>query len=249
VSPANGTLQVPANGSASVPVTITAGQTDGAFQVTFKLTTSVAGQSILPVPFSVTVARPGDLAPFYNVTGISDDAAPTGANYDGGGASYSEQGLTAAGLAPGAAVSSGGLTYTWPNVAPGQPDGIFTTGQRIPLNAAAGAHSIGFLGSAIDAGTGGSVGTVTITYTDGTTSTADLGMSDWTLGGGGGTPQFGNVPVASMPYRNVPGGRQSVQTFVFAQTVPADGTRTIASVTLPSMVSQGQIGVFAIATG
>jgi predicted alpha-1,2-mannosidase len=249
VSPASGTLQVPANGSASVPVTITAGQTDGAFQVMFRLTTSLAGQSILPVPFSVIVARPGDLAPFYNVTGISDDAAPTGANFDGGGASYSEQGLTAAGLAPGATVASGGLTYTWPNVPAGQPDGIFTSGQRIPLNGAAGAHSVGFLGSAIDAGTGGSVGTVTIAYTDGTTSTAALGMSDWTLGGGGGTPQFGNVPVASMPYRNVPSGRQQVQTFVFAQTVPADGTKTIASVTLPGTVSQGQIGIFAIATG
>src|SRR2546429_828877 len=80
VSPASGTLSVPANGTASTPVTITAGQTDGAFQVTFKLTTSLAGQNILPVPVSVTVARPGDLSPFYNVTGISDDAMPTGAN-------------------------------------------------------------------------------------------------------------------------------------------------------------------------
>jgi predicted alpha-1,2-mannosidase len=249
VSPSTGSLSVPANGSASATVTITAGQTDGSFPVAFDLTTSAPGERILPVPFTVVVARPGDLAPFYNVTGISDDAAPTAANYDGGGASYSEQALTAAGLPPGATVTSGGLTYTWPNAAPGQPDGIFTSGQRIPLSAPAGARTIGFLGSAIDAGTAGSQGTVTITYTDGTTSTGTLGLSDWTLGGGAGTPQFGNVPVATMPYRNVPSGKQMVQTFVFATTIPADGGRTIASVTLPDTVTAGQIGVFAIAAG
>ena len=146
-------------------------------------------------------------------------------------------------------MASGGLTYTWPNVAPAQPDAIFSSGQQIPLNAPAGAHMVGFLGSAIDAGTGGSQGTVTVTYTDGTMSSATLGMSDWTLGGGAGTPQFGNAPVASMPYRNVQGGKEMVPTFVFAQTIPADSSKTIATVTLPSSMDVGQIGIFAISAG
>jgi hypothetical protein len=43
--------------------------------------------------------------------------------------------------------------------------------------------------------------------------------SDWTLGGGGGSPQFTNVVVAATPYRNSSEGSQQVQTYVFAQTV------------------------------
>jgi hypothetical protein len=41
--------------------------------------------SAAPVALGVTVAKPGDLTPFYDNTGISDDSAPSGANYDGGG--------------------------------------------------------------------------------------------------------------------------------------------------------------------
>jgi hypothetical protein len=76
-----------------------------------------------------------------------------------------------------------------------------------------------------------------------------LGFSDWTLGGGSGTPQLGNVTVATMPYRNVPGGQHTVTTYIFSQTVPIDSSKAVASVTLPGSVNQGSIGIFAIATG
>ena len=93
---------------------------------------------------SVVVDKPGDLSPFFNNTGISDDSNGGAANYDGDGFSYSEQALTAAGLAPGGTVTSNGLTYTWPNVAAGQPDNIVASGQTIALNAPVGAKSVGF---------------------------------------------------------------------------------------------------------
>ena len=51
---------------------------------------------IQPISASVIVARPGDLAPFFNDAGISDDANQAAANFDGLGVSYSEQALTAA---------------------------------------------------------------------------------------------------------------------------------------------------------
>jgi predicted alpha-1,2-mannosidase len=248
VSPSSGSLSVPANGSATAAVTVTAGSTDGVYPVTFNLTS--ASGSIIPAQMSVIVATPGDLGPFYDNTGISDDASPSSANFDGDGYSYSAEALAANGVTPGGTVASGGLNYTWPNVAPGTPDSILTSGQTIAINAPAGASKIGFLGSAFNAGTTGASGTVTVTYTDGTASTATLGFGDWTLGGGSGSPVFGNVAVATTPYRNAgSGGKQTVKTYVFAQTIPVDGTKTVASVTLPSTLTQGSMAVFAISAG
>jgi hypothetical protein len=247
VSPASGSLTVAANGTGSTQVTVTGGATDGNYPVTFSLT-SPAG-SILPVQLAVTVAKPGDLAPYYGVTGISNDGSGSAADYDGDGYSYSQQALTAAGLAPGASISSGGLSYTWPGVPAGQPDAIVAGGQTIPVAAPPGAKSIGFLGSATNAGTTGSSGPVTVTYTDGTTGTGTLGMTDWTLGGGGGTPQFGNQTVATNTYRNSPGGKQAINTYIFASTITVDSTKTVASITLPATVSTGAIAIFAISAG
>ncbi|MDN3351330.1 GH92 family glycosyl hydrolase [Actinomadura sp. DC4] len=247
VSPASGTLAVSGDGTATADVTVTAGDTDGSHPVNFTLTS--ASGKILPVSLSVIVARPGDLAPFYDNAGISDDSAPSGANYDGGGWSYSQQALTAAGLAPGASVTSGGITYTWPNVPAGQADNVSVGGQTIPVSAPDGATKLGFLGSAHNAGTAGSSGTATITYTDGSTSTATMGFSDWTLSAGSGTPGFGNVITASTPYRNFTSGKDQVKTYVFAETIPITSGKTVTSVTLPPSLSQGAIGVFAIAAG
>jgi predicted alpha-1,2-mannosidase len=244
VSPSSGTLTLAANGTGSADVTVTGGTTDGAFPVSFKLT-SAAG-TVLPVPLSVIVDKPGDLTPFFNINAISDDSNGATADYDGDGFSYSQEALAAAGLTPGGTFTSGGLTYTWPNAAAGTSDAVEVSGQTVALNEPAGASSIGFLGSATNGGGSGSQGTVTVTYTDGTTSTATLGFSDWTLGGGGGTPQFANVVVADTPYRNSSEGPQSVHTYIFAQTIPVDSSKTVAGVTLPSSVDQGAIGIFAI---
>jgi predicted alpha-1,2-mannosidase len=245
IAPTSGSLQVPANGQASTPLTVTAGTNDGDYTIPITFTTP-SGQ-VIPVQLSVVVAQAGDLAPYYNATGISTDGVASGANYDGDGFSYSEQALTAVNLAPGATVTSGGLTYTWPNVPAAQPDAVEAAGQTIPVTTKAGATSIGFLGSATNAGSAGASGTVTITYTDGTTSTATLGMSDWTLAAGGGQPQFGNVTVATTPYRNnLDGSMQTINTYIFAATIPVDGTKTVASITLPATVNNGSIGIFAI---
>jgi predicted alpha-1,2-mannosidase len=245
VSPTSGTLSVPADGTASTPITVTAGSADGAYPVTFNLTSSAG--SILPVPLSVIVAKPGDLTPYYNVNAISDDSNPSAADYDGDGYSYSLQALTTAGLAPGATATFGGLNYVWPDAAPGTQDAVVASGQTVEVSEPAGASTIGFLGSATNAGTDGAQGTVTVTYTDGTTSTASIGFSDWTLDAGSGSPQFGNTIAATTAYRNAGGdGQQTVQTYVFAQTIPVDSSKTVASVTLPSTVTAGSMGIFAI---
>jgi predicted alpha-1,2-mannosidase len=247
VTPSSGSLTVPAGGQASTKVAITAGSTDGSNSVTFSLT-SAAGR-ILPVPLSAIVARPGDLTPYYNITGETSNSAPGRANYDGDGCSYSKQALAADGVTPGRKITSSGLTYMWPTTKPGHPDAVIAGGQTLPVSAPKGASTIGFLGSGVDAGTTGSAGTATIHYTDGTTSTAQLGYTDWTEDAGTSSLLFGNVVVAKMPYRNCGGGQQGVTTYLFSQTIPVNPAKTVASVTLPDDVANGAIGIWAISTG
>jgi hypothetical protein len=248
LSPSSGSLSVPAGASASATLTVTAGSTDGVYTIPIEFTPPSG--TIIPIQLSVVVAAPGDLSPYYNVTGISSDGSATTANFDGDGYSYSAQALAADEITAGSAVTVGGLTYTWPNAAAGSPDAVAASGQTIPVTAPAGATEIGFLGSGTNAGSSGASGTVTITYTDGTTSTAALTMSDWTLGGGGYSLVAGNTIVATTPYRNGSDGSQDdTTTYVYQDTVPVDGSKTVASVTLPASTSGGAIGIFAISRG
>jgi Glycosyl hydrolase family 76 len=240
VSPSSGTLNLPAGGAASTPVAITGGTTDGDYQVTFDFT-SRSGP-IQPISVPVIVARPGDLAPFFNNAGISGDANQAVANLDGHGFSYSEQALAAAGLAPGAAITSGGVQYNWPGAAAGQPDNTIAAGQVIAVPQVAGATELGVMGSATN---GPSSGTLTITYTDGTTQTATLGFTDWTSG----TASFGNGIAAAMSYRNSVGGTsQQIATMVYTTNIALQPGKTVASVTLPDGANQGELHVFALGT-
>ena len=76
---------------------------------------------------------------------ISDEPDFTAANFDGAGNTYSAQALTAAGLAAGAAVTHDGITFTWPDVPPGQPDNVVAQGQTILLSGSG--TTLGFLGA------------------------------------------------------------------------------------------------------
>ena len=57
------------------------------------------------------------------------------------------------------------------------------------------------------------------------------------------------MTVATTPYRNHTSGKDNVKTYVFAQTLPISSGKTVQSVTLPSSLSRGAIGIFAIAAG
>jgi Glycosyl hydrolase family 76 len=240
VTPSSGLLNLPADGSAHTPVSITGGTTDGNFQVTF--TFSSSSGPIQPISTSVIVARPGDLAPFFNNAGISDDSNQAAGDLDGLGFSYSEQALTAAGLTPGASVTSGGVQYDWPDAPAGEPDNVAAAGQVISVPPVAGATELGVMGSATN---GPSSGALTITYTDGTSQSVTLGLTDWTAG----STSLGNGTVASMSYRNSAGGAsQQIGTKVFTTDIPLQPGKTVASVTLPSSANQGVLHIFALGT-
>jgi hypothetical protein len=165
---------------------------------------------------------------------ISYDANTTTADFDGAGWSYSAEALSAAGLTPGAAVTVGGTTFTWPQAPPGTVDNITAAGQAVPLSGTrSGPSELGFLG----AGAHGQVSaTITVNYTDATTAQASLTWSDWTLDLGHAPLSASNTVVATMPYQNnaTLGSHLGSRNYVFAAFVPVDPARTVASVSLPS---------------
>lgn len=181
----------------------------------------------------------------FNNAGISDDSSQGTANFDGHGFSYSAQALAANNFTPGATVTVSSINSTWPNVASGLNDNIIANGQTIPGSGSAqGASQLIFLGSSTN---GPSLGTITITYTDGTTQTASLGFSDWTLNGGSASASYGNEVACQMSYRNSTSGTsQQITTYVFASApIALNTSKQVASITLPTSVNQGHLHIFA----
>jgi len=203
----------------------------------------VASATNTPVPVAPPAAGQVDLSASYNNKGISSDTSPGAANFDGYGYSLSAQALQAVGLVPGQAVTYNGVTFQWPNTQPGSADNVAAQGQRMTLASPVAGVTLAFLGAA---SSGPSTGTGTITYADGSTQSFALGLSDWTLNGGGLTAGYGNGVVASLPYRNGGGGRQALKTYVFYTGVALRAGKAVVSVTLPATASQGALHLFAL---
>ncbi|MEV4754350.1 GH92 family glycosyl hydrolase [Micromonospora sp. NPDC049559] len=250
VTPSGGEFTLAGGGAVDAGLTVSAaaGATTGSYTVTFTATTT-SGTALPAVTLPVTVAVKDSVLWNLNSNGISADDTDPQANFDGAGWSYSAKALAAAGVTPGSTVSVDGFAFTWPNVRPGDPDNIVVGGggQVLSVPAAEGDTRLSVLGSAAF---GDASGTVTLTYTDGTTQQAQIGFSDWTLGGGSQQPAFGNVTAVHTEYRDVLGGGvDPVGTDVFATAPIAllPGKR-LASLTLPTSTQGGVIHVFAVAT-
>jgi predicted alpha-1,2-mannosidase len=245
VTPTSGTLTVPAASSATAQVTVTAGPTEGAYSVTF--TAKLSDGTALPdTAVGVDVAKPGELWPYYTSIGMSDDGQVTPSGYNGDSWLYSATALAAAGVTPGSTVTADGIGYTWPNEPAGTNDAIEASGQTIPVALPAGATKIGLLGSATNAGASGATGTLTVTYTDGSTQQIPVVFSDWTLGAGSYQPVSGDTVAVTTPYRNIDDGTSDgVKTYVYSFSAALQSGKTVASVTLPNP-GNGYIGVFDI---
>ncbi|MFI9171138.1 GH92 family glycosyl hydrolase [Streptomyces lincolnensis] len=248
VTPAGGEVAVPGvgggDGTASFTVTAAKGSA-GFFTVPVSLKDS-SGAVVAKASGAVTVAPRGSVAWYLDNNGVSaDDGDPSG-DFDGGGGSYSAKALADQKITPGATVDAGGFSFTWPKVGPGAPDNIVVGGGEQVLDMPGGATKLALLGSASN---GPSTGTLTLTFTDGSTQQVPVGFSDWTLGGGAQKPSYGNVVAARTAYRLYSGSTDDVDTYVFATApiaVPAG--KRLASVTLPSSTSGGRMHVFGLAT-
>ena len=82
---------------------------------------------------------------------------------------------------------------------PAQPDNILAAGQQILLSPARPGRPSS--DCSVTSTNGDSSGPVTITYTDGTSTTATVAFNDWASG-----PAPDETAVATMPYRNLNGG-------------------------------------------
>ncbi|MDT7804182.1 MAG: hypothetical protein QOI78_7615 [Actinomycetota bacterium] len=248
VTPSSGTLTVGPNGTASqqVKVTAAAGTPDAYTSVPVEF----SGQ--LPSYLPVTVGTPGTLQAANTNVGVTDDRFVQYGDFGEtdlypGQFAYSAQGLATSGVKPGAKVRE----FTWPSSPAGSPDNVIAAGQTLAVDAPAGATKLSFLGSA----TGGNAqGSVTVTYTDGSTQRGALGLSEWLLQGGAETPQFGNTVVARVPYVNSAFPRYMFRlsrpytSYLFATApIALDPAKQVRSVTLPTSTGAGAAHVFTYA--
>jgi Glycosyl hydrolase family 20, catalytic domain/Glycosyl hydrolase family 20, domain 2 len=249
VSPPTGTLTIAAGETASSTVTASASADatgPSPRDARFDLTATAAGQPTTRAGSATlgVIWYPGahpSLATTLNNKGITDDADPTTGAFDGGEASFSAQGLAAVGLTPGATVNHDGLTFTWPDATPGEPDNTATDGQVIAL-AGQGAK-LGVLGSACCAPTGGQSGTVFVTYDDGSIVQIPLTFADWYFN----DPAPGTEIFATVPW-NVPPENpdQDHPVSIYYTALPLDSGKAVRFVTLPS---NPNLHIFALAIG
>ncbi|MEW2519227.1 glycoside hydrolase family 3 C-terminal domain-containing protein [Actinacidiphila alni] len=184
------------------------------------------------VPYATTAAA-------YNNKGISADSDPSTGDLDPGGYSLSATQLAKVGYTPGATVTAGGLDYTWPDTRPGEPDNVAAAGQVIRVQGQG--SRLGLLGTGISSA---HAGTVTVTYTDGTTADLAVYLPDWYSNAASGNSQ---LAVTTANWNRPPGdtlGDHAVSLYTTGGALDPD--KAVASVTLPN---DSGFHVFAISVG
>jgi hypothetical protein len=231
VTPASGSFTVPTGRTSTAALTATAGPNPGATAVPITLTATGGGQTVplSTATLSVSVPYPNFPAA-YGTIAITDDSDinPSGLNggIDGDGSSLSAQQLAGIGITPGGTVSHGGFTFGWPASASGQPDNVLADGQTIELTGSG--HALGLLTTGTYSPP---AGTITVTYTDGTAATASISDPDWQA-----APPAGSDVAITTTYHNYTGsGRVNRNAYLYLHTVTLDPTKTVASVTLPTI--------------
>ena len=236
-------------GSTPVSIAIPSGTPAGIYPLTISFTpTSSIQANLSPLLVNVIVTNPSNtfsLWGAYNNVGLTSSSTLSQGNLDGGGRSYAQSVLAAAGFVPGYTFTADGASFVWPSFADGYPDDV-QANQGQTVNVSGQGHALVLIGSSINGNTvldGSSPSTgVTITYTDGTSVTDPITMNDWTLGGGSTPLDPSNTIVGTFDGRNTSSGfDSSTKTYLFAVSLPIDATKTIQSVTFPS---QGNLYVF-----
>jgi hypothetical protein len=235
-------LVVEPGGTASATVRVTAppaapGTTVSTITATARYLAGIAGPGSASGPLTITsvVPYPSLAAAFDNI-GTTPESDTSKGDFDGGGDSYSAEALAKVGATPGATIQANGETFTWPASTPGTPDNVTAGGQAIDLTGAG--SRLAFLG----AEAGFTSGDVTVTYTDGTTSTGTLGFPNWCCST---TDDYGSKVALTTDHRDTPAGPANFGTSyqVFSNTVALDPGKTVRTVTLPE---QAAIHVFAM---
>ncbi|MFD6168691.1 beta-glucosidase [Streptomyces coeruleorubidus] len=164
------------------------------------------------------------LASAFDNAGISSDDATTTADIDGSRSSLSAQALASVGLTPGASVTYGGTTFTWPDTEPGAKDNVVSSGQTVRLSGTG--SRLAFLSTST---WGDGKGPGKVVYADGTEQAFSVEVPDW----------YWASPAAAvvLPYRNTPSGqdRNPISLYTFGVDLE---DKELHSVVLPK-VSDG----------
>jgi beta-glucosidase len=176
-------------------------------------------------------------AAFDNV-GVTNDTDTTVGDIDGAGSSFSAQALDALGATPGATITAGGISFTWPNVAAGNPDNVVANGSAFDLSGSG--STLSFL---LTASYGPASGTGEVVYTDGTTSSFTLSAPDWH--GGCTTPPSSSTAL-QMAYRNRATGQNQLPVCVYDASAQLTSGKTVSMVILPDVSSGVASGTAAL---
>lgn len=161
-----------------------------------------------------------------NNVGVTSGQDPKPGNFDGSGNSFNAELLAEKGLTPGATVQANGYDFTWPNVAPGVADNVQAAGQLIKLSGTG--NTLALLGS----GVGDRADTVTVHYSDGSTSSGTAGFPNWSFSDAN---EFGAKLAFSTKGRNTPSGLSDTayDYRLFTNTIPLSAGKQVSSVELP----------------
>jgi len=184
-----------------------------------------------PKPTPIVITPWESLSAAANSVGTSDASTYASGNFDGYGDSFDRAQLAT----PASTVSYDGVSFRWPNAAPGQPDNVSATGQNIALTGSG--SRLGFIGSVA----GSFTGTVTVTYTDGTTSQGTVGFGSWA----NLTKPSQNVVFDTIGNYGRNGfSANGVHYDIFYASIPVDAGKTVTMFTLPTV---SQMHFFAVA--
>jgi len=204
-----------------------------------------AGQAagVRPVAVKILVERSGSILTYFNDTGIANYRQKVTYSFDDSGNNYSAALMAQNGLRPGAHVTVDGVQFLWEDDFFGSPDNILTDGQTVRMTGQG--TELAILGAATN---GPSRGVVVIHYTDGDEEAVILGLNDWTLNGGTHKKVlYGNRIAFAMRYRlNSQGRVDNVHDYIYFATLPLIATKTVSAITLPGIISQGALHIFAM---
>ncbi len=241
---------VPAGGKASVTwrVSVPAGTQPGGFSLTATATCAAATTCpVTPVTGNAVVPSATSSQAFNNA-GIAPQADSGAANLDGAGNSYQAEALAAAGFLPGGQVVHDGISFAWPDAAPGAPDNVAAQGQTFLLSAT-GTH-LAFLGAGVFGSSGGDG---TIFYQNGTQQTFHLVMDDWWANQA--TPGQDEIAVTTARPNGPPDQPPLTgpPVAVYFASIPLQQGSTVAAVMLPAGSAPANnvpsLHLFAVAVG
>ena len=168
---------------------------------------------------NVSLTIPVDLSGSFNQVGLVSDGMPFSGGLDGNGKAYSANLL-------GTSLTSGGVTFSLG--AAGVNNAVQAQGQTLALPLGQ-FSALTFLGTAVNGSQANQ--TFTINYTDGTSDTFTVSLSDWL------SPQgyAGEAVATALGYYDAADGSSpAVPNYLYQYTLNLNKHKTVSSITLPN---------------